>query len=299
MCKVDEIEGKGRGLVLARAVEPGSLLVQEQALMVLARDQVTDGEVGRKLSQMKEKEKKRIEDLCSKEEGSTTPKNKFLNNAINTEGEDFGLFPTIAMINHSCCPNAVWGSTGMSSELEVRATESLKEGDEITVNYIGDRSVHLSPAQRQEILKETWGFCCQCPACSEDRDEPIRLLLSQLKPRLKAALCSSNFQLLYKLHTTKQGALGKMFAKNTQQLLDCAQLQPLVALFANEPPTKIGQHFEEWQRLILRDGLQESRNAFEDLQQSFDNGAVRHREEFWGEDAKPREEWIKWIYPKL
>ena len=31
--------------------------------------------------------------------------------------------------------------------------------------------------------KETWGFCCQCPACSEDRDEPIRLLLSQLKPR--------------------------------------------------------------------------------------------------------------------
>ena len=74
-----------------------------------------------------------------------------MNNAINTEGEDFGLFPTIAMINHSCCPNAgkyekkklgnyvissVWGSTGMSSELEVRATESLKEGDEITVGMM-------------------------------------------------------------------------------------------------------------------------------------------------------------------
>ena len=55
------------------------------------------------------------------------------------------------MINHSCCPNAgkyekkklgndvissVWGSTGMSSELEVRATESLKEGDEITVGMM-------------------------------------------------------------------------------------------------------------------------------------------------------------------
>ena len=46
MCKVDEIEGKGRGLVLARAVEPGSLLVQEQALMVLARDQVGTGDGG-------------------------------------------------------------------------------------------------------------------------------------------------------------------------------------------------------------------------------------------------------------
>ena len=44
MCKVEEIEGKGRGLVLAKAVEPGSLLVQEQALMVLARDQVGTGD---------------------------------------------------------------------------------------------------------------------------------------------------------------------------------------------------------------------------------------------------------------
>ena len=46
MCKVEEIEGKGRGLVLTTAVEPGSLLVQEQALMVLARDHVgsSDGD---------------------------------------------------------------------------------------------------------------------------------------------------------------------------------------------------------------------------------------------------------------
>ena len=44
MCKVEEIEGKGRGLVLTTAVEPGSLLVQEQALMVLARDQVGSGD---------------------------------------------------------------------------------------------------------------------------------------------------------------------------------------------------------------------------------------------------------------
>ena len=33
---------------------------------LLLKVKVTDGEVGRKLSEMKEKEKKRIEDLCSK-----------------------------------------------------------------------------------------------------------------------------------------------------------------------------------------------------------------------------------------
>ena len=40
MCKVQDIEGKGRGLVLTRAVEPGSLLVKEQALVVLRKDKV-------------------------------------------------------------------------------------------------------------------------------------------------------------------------------------------------------------------------------------------------------------------
>jgi len=35
------------------------------------------------------------------------------------------------------------------------------------------------------------------------------------------------------------------------------------------------------------------------MQQSFEKGEVRHQEEFWGADGKPREEWVKWIYPKL
>merc|ERR1719391_1950719 len=136
VCKVQEIKGKGRGLVLTRAVEAGSLLVKEQALVVLRKDKVTEAEVEAKLSKLIENDKKRVADLCGKE-GSLTARDKFLNNAINTKGEDFGLFPTIAMINHSCSPNAVWGSTGKPSELEVRVTEPLKEGDEITVNYIG------------------------------------------------------------------------------------------------------------------------------------------------------------------
>ena len=41
MCKIEDIEGKGRGLVLTRrTVEAGTLLVKEQALVVLGRDQV-------------------------------------------------------------------------------------------------------------------------------------------------------------------------------------------------------------------------------------------------------------------
>ena len=86
------------------------------------------------------------------------------------------------------------------------------------VNYIGDRCLLLTPSQRQEILEvstcrkkdpyliseakakisislcniaidvfisqATWGFRCCCQACTEDKDEPVRLLLAQLQPRL-------------------------------------------------------------------------------------------------------------------
>ena len=34
------------------------------------------------------------------------------------------------------------------------------------------------------ISQATWGFRCCCQACSEDKDEPVRLLLAQLQPRL-------------------------------------------------------------------------------------------------------------------
>ena len=33
------------------------------------------------------------------------------------------------------------------------------------------------------FFQATWGFRCCCQACSEDKDEPVRLLLAQLQPR--------------------------------------------------------------------------------------------------------------------
>ena len=111
--------------------------------------------------------------------------------------------------------------------ISLKWNQQIKFGT-LQVNYIEDRSVHLAPAQRRDILEvpiclqmlslklnwfilsvpsihvatpsthslvkpaqphwltdqETWGFCCNCPACSEDKDEPVRLLLLQLQPRL-------------------------------------------------------------------------------------------------------------------
>ena len=59
----------------------------------------------------------------------------------------------------------------------------MDDHDADALCFIDDKEYQNNDHDHYYDHKETWGFCCQCPACSEDRDEPIRLLLSQLKPR--------------------------------------------------------------------------------------------------------------------
>lgn len=45
------------------------------------------------------------------------------------------LHPKLAMVNHSCVPNAAVSFSGRKAFL--RAELPLKEGDEVTISYIG------------------------------------------------------------------------------------------------------------------------------------------------------------------
>jgi SET domain-containing protein len=45
------------------------------------------------------------------------------------------MHPTLAMVNHSCVPNAVVAFTGRKAFL--RALRSMKSGEEIEISYIG------------------------------------------------------------------------------------------------------------------------------------------------------------------
>lgn len=297
---VREIVGRGRGLVVTREVTMGQLLLREEAALLLQQDQVSDTLVSSIVSEMGEKERDTFGTLLGKQGDNmvSSPSQKFYNNAINTSGQQFGLFLTIAMVNHSCVPNAVWGSTEKSSELELRMIEDLEPGQEVTVNYIGDQSLLLSTEERQGILKASWGFSCTCLACREDKDEPTQTLLRQLQSRLRSCLCSGDFPRLYQLHSAKQAAVARMIATNTQESLNCAQVQVLLAVFALQSPETVARHLEEWRQLCLKDGLRESHQAWQDLSSSFQQGRPLATEEFFLAE-RPRQEWTAWIYPKL
>ncbi|KAL2122379.1 hypothetical protein VTJ04DRAFT_2834 [Mycothermus thermophilus] len=94
---------------------------------------------------------------------------KIQTNAFNRSDADTGmggifLDPGLAMVNHSCVPNAFIGFDRRTATL--RAERPIEEGDEITISYI---DYTLPRAQRHEALKQ-YHFQCECSRCKDDLD---------------------------------------------------------------------------------------------------------------------------------
>eukprot|EP00049_Salpingoeca_infusionum_P005855 m.97893 g.97893 ORF g.97893 m.97893 type:complete len:582 (+) comp13113_c1_seq2:2686-4431(+) len=72
-----------------------------------------------------------------------------------------GIYPAIAMVNHSCSPNCAVVSTP-GGTVTVRALRPIAAGDEVTVSYVD----LLQPrAQRRAELMQTKEFTCHCLRC--------------------------------------------------------------------------------------------------------------------------------------
>ncbi|XP_034540139.1 SET and MYND domain-containing protein 4 [Notolabrus celidotus] len=106
------------------------------------------------------------------------------------------IFPTLSLLNHSCCPNtSLVFKTGTStdpSEAELSADQSKREagyrssscgvtvtvraagvisaGGEILHCY-GPHSSRMATKDRQRLLQEQYYFLCQCEACTLQQEE--------------------------------------------------------------------------------------------------------------------------------
>lgn len=74
-----------------------------------------------------------------------------------------GIYPMLALMNHSCYPNTRIHFD--KSTVVVTTTEHVKAGDELFHNY-GPNVLHQPRRQRQELLSHQYGFKCDCSACS-------------------------------------------------------------------------------------------------------------------------------------
>ncbi|KAH8920604.1 SET domain-containing protein [Atractiella rhizophila] len=103
--------------------------------------------------------------------------NSFSLTSYDLDNIGVAISPAIALINHSCTPNAVVVFPN-SSQMAVVALRQLEDGEEILTSYI---DISLPVDMRQADLKDTYFFTCKCQLCT---------LGSTLDPR-KSLHCQS------------------------------------------------------------------------------------------------------------
>eukprot|EP00419_Tripos_fusus_P042281 CAMPEP_0172795316 /NCGR_PEP_ID=MMETSP1074-20121228/210423_1 /TAXON_ID=2916 /ORGANISM="Ceratium fusus, Strain PA161109" /LENGTH=241 /DNA_ID=CAMNT_0013632403 /DNA_START=279 /DNA_END=1000 /DNA_ORIENTATION=- len=76
---------------------------------------------------------------------------------------DFGvaLYPSGAMLNHSCSPTCLWFVRG--GVLIVETVKPVKRGEELTIPYL---PMCGSTVDRRNRIKKVFGFHCLCCRCS-------------------------------------------------------------------------------------------------------------------------------------
>ncbi|KAF6205866.1 hypothetical protein GE061_020040 [Apolygus lucorum] len=76
-----------------------------------------------------------------------------------------GLYPTLALFNHSCEPSIIRYFEG--NKVVVRVIKNIKKGEKIYENY-GPIFTQTPKAERQATLKNQYWFECSCEPCSRN-----------------------------------------------------------------------------------------------------------------------------------
>ncbi|XP_034158088.1 N-lysine methyltransferase SMYD2-B [Pangasianodon hypophthalmus] len=101
-------------------------------------------------------------------------------NGFTVEDEELShigsaVFPDVALMNHSCCPNVIVTYRGTSAE--VRAVKDISPGEEIYTSYID----LLYPTEdRMERLRDSYYFTCDCKECKTKSKDKVKLKLRKV-----------------------------------------------------------------------------------------------------------------------
>lgn len=164
----------------------------------------------------------------------------------------FGIFPTIARINHSCIPN-VFRSWNTSKKIQtVYALKEIEKNEEILASYI---DLYADRATRQKQLKTSFRFECFCELCVKDvtdvkKSDIRRKVLSQLDKEIaylafslpEKALIKAE-QLLKYLKDENMSYLANYVGRIGYDVFQI--------LYINQKKKQISTNIETWARLVV------------------------------------------------
>ncbi|XP_006626142.1 N-lysine methyltransferase SMYD2-A [Lepisosteus oculatus] len=85
------------------------------------------------------------------------------------------VFPDVALMNHTCCPNVI--VTYRGTVAEVRAVQEINPGDEVFTSYID----LLYPTEdRNDRLRDSYFFTCDCKECTTKSKDKAKMEIRKL-----------------------------------------------------------------------------------------------------------------------
>jgi len=85
---------------------------------------------------------------------------------INLPSHDYiyGVFPMMAILNHSCDPSVIYSKEGKDATITVKAVRDIAMGEEVFTSYLSEPQ-ELSLEERRAALMAWFGTACRCNRC--------------------------------------------------------------------------------------------------------------------------------------
>ena len=260
---IREREGRGRGLVAARNIKTGDVILQDNPVITIAGEADTweaGQQIREQVGKMREEERREFyrltrmqklldisesflsaagddQDHRAKAELVSLYKEEtaiFFNNDISSGGGSKSLYLSLALLNHSCQANSCWGGAGEGRALELRAVREVREGEELTVNYISVEGRYSDSQERRDRLRQGWDFLCDCRLCRTGEEDDTKLEVRRIQADMRdlcdvaleqidwAQLTSLQHRLVGLVETLSSAPL--LLPRECQSLANLAQL---------------------------------------------------------------------------
>jgi len=148
-----------------------------------------------------------------------------------------GIYPSIALLNHSCSANCC--AIQNMNKVEVRPLRDMEANEELLISYVDPISTSI---ERKSELKEKYNFACRCSDCAQRKNDAYYIAKfdhvsedeaakwgeksGDLMEQIYRAKETFNFGAMHQLSTTALKQLEKVFPDTNLHVLRL--LQPLV-----------------------------------------------------------------------
>jgi len=170
MFTLQDVPGKGKGLVAITEISKGTRILSEEPIIVIPENTLNTEQLHKSICQqvatLREQQQRAFLSMTNIHPYKNDAERYagiFATNSLPADEDNGAIFLQACRINHACDNNAQKSWNEKIKRHTVHALEDIEKGEEITITYL---SPLKNRTTRQKVLQERFGFTCLCHLCS-------------------------------------------------------------------------------------------------------------------------------------